>query len=174
MRETEVQIGSIRLKMTPRVFRRWRRAIARSVLLFFFLFGALQPAAIAKGKLLSYVEKGKVVAVRVDEHTDYVPVSPTDSKGRTHGGEAFVHRKQVYRVETDDGIYELGGGKDPTMAVGDAVEFCIEKGTAHVRAGVKEKKYRIISTTPKPNLRSAPPRTVGGVGPGLFVELLDR
>jgi hypothetical protein len=72
---------------------------------------AAQAAAIAKGGAPSYTEKGKVVAVRVDEHTDYVPVSPPDSKGRTHGGEAFVHRKQVCRVETDENIYELGEGK---------------------------------------------------------------
>lgn len=134
--------------MTSCLFRRSRYASAEAALLFFFPF-FFPLVAIAKGKPQNYPEKGKVVAVRVDEHTDYVPISPPDSKGRTHGGEAFVHRKQVYRVETGDGIYELEGGKDRTMNVGDAVEFRIDRGTAHVRAGEKEKKYRVILTRPK-------------------------
>jgi hypothetical protein len=151
------------VKMTSGVFRRSRCASVEAALLFFlfpffFLPATGHAAAIAKGDAPSYAEKGKVVAVRVDEHTDYVPISPPDSKGRTRGGEAFVHRKQVYRVETDDGVYELEGGKNPTMNVGDAVEFRIDGGTAHVRVGErvgervseKEKKYRILMTTSKP------------------------
>jgi hypothetical protein len=107
-------------------------------------FRPLQQHALAKsGPADSYPEKGTVVAVRVYETTEYVPITPPDSKGRTHGGEAFVHRNQVYRVETDDGFYELEGGKNPTMAVGDAVEFRVDKGTARVRVGNKEKKYRL-------------------------------
>ena len=114
----------------------------------FFL--ALRVTALANDKPPnSYPQKGKVVAARVSEHTDYVPLS-TDSRGTTHGGEAFVQRKWVYRVETDDGFYELAGGKKPSMAVGDVVEFRIEKGTGRVRAGDKEKKYPIISASPKP------------------------
>jgi hypothetical protein len=118
------------------------------------LIGVRRSGAITRSNPPSYPEKGTVVAVRVDEHTDYVPVLPPDSKGRTHGGEPFVHRRQVYCVETDDGIYELEGGKDPIMAVGDAVEFRIAKRSAHVLAGKKEKKYRVISATPKPDSRS--------------------
>jgi hypothetical protein len=117
---------------------------------FLLLLGAVQTAAIAKGDGPSYAEKGKVVAVRVDERTDYVPISPPDSKGRTQGGEAFVHRRHVYRVETEENIYDLEGNKDPTLRVGDAVEFRIEGETAHVRVGEKEKKYRIITTHSKP------------------------
>jgi hypothetical protein len=145
-----------RLKLSARLRRTSFGAGVRVVLLFFFAFFFLfsaQVAAIAKGKPPNYPDKGKVVAVRVDEHTDYAPIFPTDSKGRTHGGEAFTHRKQVYRVETDDRIYEFAGGKDPLLAVGDAVEFRIEKETAHVRAGEKDKKYRIVSTTSKSNSR---------------------
>jgi len=112
--------------------------------LIFSGFWPLRAAALAKDAPPdSYPEKGTVVAVHVSETTDYVPVSPPDSKGRTHGGEAFVHRKQVYRVETDSEIYELEGGKNPSMAVGDAVEFRVDKGTARVRDGDKEKKYRL-------------------------------
>ncbi len=128
------------------------RVVPLCLFLLFFLFWT-QAAAIAKGKPPSYPNKGKVVAVRVDEHTDYAPIFPTDSKGRTHGGQAFTHRQQVYRVETDDRIYEFAGGKDPVLAVGDAVEFRIENETAHVRAGEKDKKYRVVSTTPKSNSR---------------------
>jgi hypothetical protein len=95
-----------------------------------------------------YPEKGKVVAVRITEHTEYAPVSPADSKGRTQGGQAYVYRNWVYRVQTDDGFYELEGGKKRSMAVGDVVEFRIEKGTGRVRTGNKEKKYLIISNSP--------------------------
>ena len=144
------------LRMSARWCQTSPCATVRFLPLFFFaLFFVFwtQAAAIAKGKPPSYPNKGRVVAVRVDEHTDYAPIFPTDSKGRTHGGEAFTHRKQVYRVETDDRIYEFAGGKDPLLAVGDAVEFRIEKETVHVRAGEKDKKYRIVSTTSKSNSR---------------------
>lgn len=143
--------------MTSCLFHRAHDASAKAVLLFFllcilffFMLGTAYSAAITKGSAPRYAEKGKVVAVRVDEHTEYVPISPPDSKGRTHGGEAFVHRKQIYRVETDENVYELEGGKDPTMNLGDAVEFRIDRETARVRIGGKEKKYRIIMTTSKP------------------------
>ncbi len=141
--------------MTRHIHQKSLCTNAVAILFFLCLLGTPQPPAIARATSPNYPEKGKVVAVRVDEHTDYVPVSPPDSKGRTHGGQAFVYRKQVYRVETYNGVYELQGGKNPTMAVGDAVEFAIVKGTARLRvgdeAGEKEKKYRIISTAPKPD-----------------------
>lgn len=127
----------------------WRARAAVVPLLL--LFAAGHVAAFATDKApKSYPEKGKVVAASVSEHTDYVPVTPADSKGRTSGGEAFVHRNWVYRVETDDGIYELRGGKKQSMAVGDGVEFRVVKDTGYVLAGDKEMKYRILSTAPKP------------------------
>ena len=148
---------ALTVKMTTYLSRRSRYASPKNASLFFCLFfsqlAAFRTVAIAKGKPPNDTEKGKVVAVRVDEHTDYVPISPTDSKGRTHGGEAFVHRNQVYRVETDGTNYELEGGKDPTMNVGDELEFRIERGTAYVRVGKKEKKYRVTLTAPKPYSR---------------------
>lgn len=91
-----------------------------------------------------------MVAAAVAEHTDYVPITPADSKGRAQGGQAFVHRNWVYRVETEDAVYELRGGKKQSMAVGDAVEFRVEKETARVQTGTKKHKYRIASTSPKP------------------------
>ncbi len=127
----------------------WRATPA--VVLFVLLFVAGHVAAFATDKApKSYPEKGKVVAASMSEHTDYVPATPADSKGRTSGGEAFVHRNWVYRVETDDGIYELRGGKKQSMAVGDGVEFRVVKDTGYVLAGHKETKYRILSTAPKP------------------------
>jgi hypothetical protein len=117
---------------------------------FALLLVAVQVATLAADNTpKSYPEKGRVVAGNISEHTDYAPIMPTDSKGRTHGGEAFVHRNWVYRVETDDGVYELAGGKNQTLNTADAIEFRISKGTARVRDGDKEKKYRIISQPAK-------------------------
>lgn len=63
-------------------------ASAGFALSFLFGLGALQVAALATDKNSDrYPEKGKVVAVQASETTDYVPVSPVDSKGRSHGGE---------------------------------------------------------------------------------------
>lgn len=129
---------------------RLRRASALVVALFLSFLTARVTAPATDKALKSYPEKGKVVAVSISEHTDYVPVSPADSKGRTSGGEAFVHRNWVYRVETDDGSYELEGGKRQSMKVGDAVEFRVVKDASYVRAGDKETRYRMLSSSPKP------------------------
>lgn len=127
----------------------WRARAAVVPVLLLFVAGHLAAFATDRDPK-SYPEKGKVVAASVSEHTDYVPVTPPDSKGRTTGGQAFVHRNWVYRVETDDGIYELKGGKKQDMAVGDGVEFRVVKDTGYVLANDKETKYRILSTAPKP------------------------
>jgi hypothetical protein len=92
-----------------------------------------------------YPEKGKVVAAGVSERTEYVPVSPPDSKGRSSGGEAFVSRNWLYRVETGDDVYEFEGGKKQSLKTGDAIEFRVEKNSVHLRAGAKEVKYRLLS-----------------------------
>jgi len=89
--------------------------------------------------------KGTVVALHVDETTEYAPITPPDSKGRTHGGEAFVHRKRIYRVETDNEVYELEGGRKTDLAVGDIVEFRVHKNSAEVRLDGLARKFRIIS-----------------------------
>jgi len=92
------------------------RAVVVTLLLVFL---AAEVTASATDKAPpSYPEKGKVVAATVSEHTDYVPVSPPDSKGRSSGGQAFVHRNWVYRVETDVEVYEFKGGKKQSMAIG--------------------------------------------------------
>jgi hypothetical protein len=98
--------------------------------LFCFGFWALQATALAKDKPAnSYPEKGHVVAVHVSETTDYRAFSPLTQRVEPTEDK---HRKQVYRVETDDGIYELEDGKNPTMAVGDALKFRVEKEIARV------------------------------------------
>jgi hypothetical protein len=98
----------------------------------------------------TYPEKGKVVAANMTERTTYVPVSPPDSKGRSGGGEAFVGKTWVYRVETDDRSCEFEGGKKQSLRTGDDVEFRIEKDSVHVRAGAKDVKYRLVSNIAKP------------------------
>jgi hypothetical protein len=124
------------------------RAVLVALLLLFF---AAEVTASATDKARpSYPEKGKVVSATVSEHTDYVPVSPPDSKGRSSGGQAFVHRNWVYRVETDVNVYEFKGGKTQSMAVGDTVEFRVVKDTGYILADDKEIKYRILSNSPKP------------------------
>jgi hypothetical protein len=133
------------MKGSPCKLRKSFRSVCRPAFCLFFCVCSLQAAA--SGKATSYPEKGKVVAVRLDEKTDYVPITPPDSKGRTSGGEAFVHRRQIYRVETDSEVYEFEGGKKPTLAVGDAVEFRIDKSSARVRTDGPAKKYRVLSAT---------------------------
>jgi hypothetical protein len=124
------------------------RAVAIALLLLFL--AALVTAPATDKAPPRYPEKGKVVEATVSEHTDYVPVSPPDSKGRSSGGQAFVHRNWVYRVETDGEVYEFKGGKKQSMAVGDTVEFRVVKDTGYVLADDKEIKYRILSNSPKP------------------------
>jgi len=138
------------MKANEAKWGRLRRTSAVVVALV-LLFVAIPIAAPAADKTpRSFPEKGKVVAASMSAHTDYVPVSPADSKGRTSGGEAFVHQNWVYRVETDGGSYEFEGGKKRSMAVGDTLEFRVVKDTIYVRAGDKEVKYRIFSNSPKP------------------------
>lgn len=129
---------------------RLRRASTVAVALSLLFLAAQRTVSATDKAPKGYPEKGKVVAASMSEHTNYVPVSPADSKGRTSGGEAFVHRNWVYRVETDDGSYEFEGGKKQSMTAGDAVEFRIVKDNGYVRAGHKEMKYRILSSSSKP------------------------
>ena len=99
-----------------------------------------------------YHQKGKVVAIHVEKHTDYAPIMPVDSKGRRGGGggEAFIHIHQLYEVQADDSIYRLRGGERPTMSVGDVIEFRIDGSIARVLAQHKVKKYRVESVALKP------------------------
>jgi hypothetical protein len=129
---------------------RLHRARAVAIALFFLFLAARITAPATAHAPNSYPEKGKVVAASISEHTDYVPVSPPDSKGRTSGGQAFIHRNWVYRVETDVEFYEFKGGKKQSMAVGDVVEFRVVKDTGYVLANDKETKYRVLSNSPKP------------------------
>jgi len=138
-------------RQTGRQTGRTRVAVALLLFLFFALFLAGRLGVLAADKAAnSHLEKGKVVAAALSERADYVPITPPDSKGRTQGGQALVHRNWVYRVETEDAVYELRGGKKQSMAAGDAVEFRVEKETARVQTGTKEQKYRITSTETKP------------------------
>jgi len=125
------------------VLRTLRRSAVGTVLCI--LLGVWPFRAALPPNGTTYPEKGQVVAVRVDETIEYAPITPPDSKGRTHGGEAFVHRKQIYRVQTDKEVYELEGGRKTDLTVGDTVEFRVHKNRAEVRADGSARKYRIIS-----------------------------
>jgi len=122
----------------------------RAVLIGLFLLIVSANALVSDDRAANnYPEKGKVVAANLTEHTDYVPMTPPDSKGRTSGGQAFVHRSWTYRIETDDRIYEFAGGKKQSMSVGDSVDFRVVKDKAHVRGDGKETKYHIASVSAK-------------------------
>jgi hypothetical protein len=108
------------------------------------MFVACPSRSAAEPNDATYPEKGKVIVVRVDETIEYAPIMPPDSKGRTHGGEAFVHRKQMYRVQTNNEVYELEGGRKADLTVGDSVEFRVHKNSAEVRVDGSTRKYRII------------------------------
>jgi hypothetical protein len=129
---------------------RLHRASAVIVALFLSFLAAQVNAPTADKAPKSYPEKGKVVAASVSEHTEYVPISPADSKRRSGGGEAFVHRNWVYRVETDDGFYDLDGSTKKRMAAGDTMEFRVVKDASYVRSGNTEVKYRVLSISAKP------------------------
>jgi len=91
----------------------------------------------------SYPEKGTVIAIHVNAQSHTAPVY-TDPQGQTRGGGSSVHRLQVFRVETETKFYELEGGRKPDMGLGDTIQFRIEKQSAYVQRGDKEKKYRLV------------------------------
>ena len=125
------------------VLRRLRSSAAGTVFCVLIVASSFRAAPPPSGT--AYPEKGKVVSVRVHETIEYAPITPPDSKGRTHGGEAFVHRNQIYRVQTPNEVYELEGGRRADLIVGDTVEFRVRKNTAEIRLDGSTKKYRIVS-----------------------------
>lgn len=141
----------IRARPVRRAATRLRRVKDLSIVIASLSLIALASPVIssAADNTRTYPEKGRVIDATVSEHTEYVPVSPPDSKGRSGGGEALITKTWVYRVETDDGTYEFEGGKRQNLKTGDDVEFRVEKDSVHVRAGAKDVKYRLVSTTPR-------------------------
>ena len=124
-----------------------RRTLQRSgvAAVFFLLFVVCPSRSATEPNDATNPEKGKVMAVHVDEIIEYAPIMHPDSKGRTHGGEAFVHRKQIYRLQTANEVYELEGGRKTDLTVGDTVELRVHKNSAEVRVDGSARKYRIIS-----------------------------
>jgi hypothetical protein len=51
----------------------------------------------------------------------------------------------MYRVQTNNEVYELEGGRKADLTVGDSVELRVHKNSAEVRADGLARKYRIIS-----------------------------
>jgi len=74
----------------------------------------------------TYPEQGKVIAHTVSAKTT-------------------AARLPVFRVETETKIYEFAG-KDSELAVGETIEFRIEKDSAYVQQGGKEQEFRVIDT----------------------------
>jgi hypothetical protein len=103
----------------------------------------------ANTKSEGHDQHGKVIAIRVEEQAEHTPVMPPDSKGRTQGDTVFVHRKLIYRVETDAQIYEFEGGKKQDLDLGEMLEFRVGEKIVKIRANRLKRKYKLISTSPK-------------------------
>src|ERR1700730_14298823 len=89
-------------------------------------------------------ERGTVVAIHSSSQNRYIPGYP-GGDGVVAGRAVTVKdTNQVYRVETKTKFYELEGGYRAIMALGDVIDFRIEKGKAITHLGDKEKKFRIV------------------------------
>jgi len=96
-----------------------------------------------------YPQHGTVVAVRTGEYSKTVPVR-TDSNGKTWGGYSARRKTQTYRIETETLVYEvMQREKNPRLAVGDGIDFRIDKQRAYLREGDKERKYELVATEQK-------------------------
>jgi hypothetical protein len=115
----------------------------RLILAFLLLAGV---ASAQDKPAKSYPEHGTVVAIRART------VSPGMILGPSHTVTTSVS-PGTYRIETDAQFYELSDrSKKPTMALGQVIDFRIEKGNAYVRnAKGKEDQYHIVGQELKPN-----------------------
>ena len=95
----------------------------------------------------SYPQSGTVVSTRVQKGRRAEPVY-SDPDGHVHREvvNILVH---VYRIETSTQVYELQGGSKPTLSVGEAIRFRINKDSAYVQRSDKDKedKYTILKVT---------------------------
>jgi hypothetical protein len=80
-------------------------------------------------------ERGTVVATHTDSQNRFIPGYAGGDGVVQNPGVTVKDRRQVYRVETKTKFYELEGGRKAVMALGDAIEFRVEKGSAIVRLG---------------------------------------
>jgi hypothetical protein len=102
-----------------------RRAAA---ILCLLLCVAAWPAAGAQDKASdTYPEQGKVLAHAASQ------------KPSAHG-------TPVFRVETDLKIYEFEAKDPSSLAVGDTIQFRVEKDSAYVQRAGKEQEFRVIDT----------------------------
>jgi hypothetical protein len=88
-----------------------------------------------------YPENGTVLAMRM-ESTVRSNAVYTDSQGRTHGGRARTFHHPVYKIRGKQIDYEVEGG---SFAIGDMVNFRIEKDKLYIKRGDKEQKLSIVA-----------------------------
>jgi hypothetical protein len=98
----------------------------------------------------TYPEQGRVIANRTAEQARTLPVY-TDPYGKTHGGMSIISRLPVFRIETETKFYEIEGRKKQQLALGDTIQFRLEKQWAYVQQGDKEQKFRLVGTELKPS-----------------------
>jgi hypothetical protein len=102
-----------------------RRAAA--ILCFLLCLAAWSTARAQDKTSDAYPEQGKVLAHAASQ------------KPSAHG-------TPVFRVETDLKIYEFEAKDPSSLAVGDTIQFRVEKDSAYVQRAGKEQEFRVIDT----------------------------
>jgi len=97
----------------------------------------------------TYPERGTIVAMHEADRSFTTGVY-TDPYGKTHGGNSIHVKRPVYRVETEAKFYELEGRKKYHLAIGEAVQFRIEKEWVYLQREDKEQKLRVVGVELKP------------------------
>jgi hypothetical protein len=119
--------------------------------LIFLCFLSAHLGALAKDKEpKTYPEHGTIVATKTQEQSFTTPVY-TDPYGKTQGGVSLTSRRPVYRIETDTKFYEMEGARNKPLALGDTIQFRLEKEWAYVQLGDKEEKLRIVAVELRQN-----------------------
>jgi len=113
---------------------------------FTALFALLCIASAQDKQPKSYPETGTVSATRVIKEPEPAGTY-TDQYGRERRARSVMLLLHVYRVTTEDRVYELKGGTKASLSVGDAVNFRITKDSAYVQRGDKEDKYEVLRVT---------------------------
>ncbi len=98
----------------------------------------------------SYPLHGTVASIRYVDHDTSVTETYTGQVTKVHV------RDWIYRVETADHYYELESNKEAEFAVGDAVDFRVDRGHFFVKgaAGKKERKFNAAGEGAKPAKKS--------------------
>jgi hypothetical protein len=117
------------------------RVLAACIALFTLLCTA--PAQDKQPK--AYPEAGTVTSTRLVKEPQPAGIY-NDQYGRERRGRIVI-LLHVYRVTTEDRVYELKGGTKASLSVGDAVNLRVTKDNAYVQRGDKEDKYEVLRVT---------------------------